>query len=684
MKLTGSKYDFSLEEKGDKTAKELNTQFRVLADHIRASLMLIADGVVPSNTGRGYVLRRLIRRCSVAVRKLGYDGNYMENLLTVSYNAMIHAYPEMEKSWKKILEIAVNEETAFNKTLSSGLDILNNSKKNISGENAFKLHDTLGFPIELTLDIADSQGLTVDKTKFEELMKEQKSRAREDTMKKRGRGVDNTVYNDLIPSVASLANKLDAVNNGEIKGFGQSSITEFTGYESLKTESKIIGIIADGISVPAVNEDSAEVEIVLDITSFYAQSGGQLADHGKIVTANGGLIEINDVQKATPFLTVHKGKVISGEFAIGDKVDAVVNYTRRNAIAKAHTSTHIIHQALHEIVGESATQAGSENSPNRVRFDFHSANAVTDAQLKEIEKISNEQILENYKIHENYMSIDAAKNAGAMALFGEKYGDEVRVISFGNDDMYEDTDVSKDWSIELCGGTHIETVGSIGSIALVSEGSIGSGLRRVEALVADSANEFHQTEHALVSQISSLVGAKPADLPERVTSLIAKLKEAETAVAVAAKNALNSSKGSILNAPSLALDNVNVFVTVIDSSVDSSATREFALALLNDASIKYDKNAVVALIVPTVNESNLRFSVTICATDDLVKNANFNAGGVIKEISTVLGGGGGGKPNFATGGSAPISAVSIAEIDSAKSNVQKTVLDTLKSKLAMG
>ncbi|MBU6264422.1 MAG: alanine--tRNA ligase, partial [Actinomycetales bacterium] len=491
--LTGVKYG---------SAPKSDVSLRVIADHARTAAMLICDGVTPGNEGRGYVLRRMMRRTIRNMRLLGSQEPIIKELIDASIKAMGPQYPELVTDQSRIQKVAVAEEESFLQTLKSGTQIFdtaaseikNGGGKVLSGDAAFKLHDTYGFPIDLTLEMANEQGLEVDADGFRRLMKEQKDRAKADSKAKKSGHTDLTEYRKIAD---------------------ESGLSEFIGYSSIESEAKVRGLLVDGKSSMSASEGD-EIEIVLDRTPFYAEGGGQLADGGVITLANGTKIQIDDVQAPVPSLSVHRGRVIVGSVEVGNDVHASIDLERRRAISRAHSATHMVHKAFREILGETATQAGSENSPGRFRFDFPSTGAVPTSVLNDVESRVNALLLEDWEVTAEIMSQDEAKKLGAMALFGEKYGDRVRVVSVG------------DWARELCGGTHVARTGQLGVVKLLSESSIGAGVRRVEALVGADAYKFLAREHILVNQLTDLIkGAKSEELPERISELINKLKDTE-------------------------------------------------------------------------------------------------------------------------------------------------------------
>ena len=623
MDLSGVKYG-----KDEKT----DVSLRVIADHARTSAMLIGDGVTPGNEGRGYVLRRMMRRTIRNMRLLGVNDPIMSELTRAAIGAMGPQYPELVTDQKRILSVSVSEEESFLQTLKSGTQIfdlasseLKNKKVNVlPGEEVFKLHDTYGFPFDLTLEMAREQGLEVDEVGFTRLMKEQRDRAKADAKAKKSGHTDLTEYKKIADSHGA---------------------TEFVGYLHVSTESKISGILLEGISVKSANVGD-DVEVVLDRTPFYAEGGGQLADGGLITLGNGAVIEIDDVQSPVTGLSVHRGRIISGEVSVGDGALAAIDQERRNAISRAHTATHMVHKAFREILGETATQAGSENSPGRFRFDFPATGALSAGVLDEVESRVNTLLLDNLEVSAEVMSQDEAKKLGAMALFGEKYGDRVRVVSVG------------DWARELCGGTHVARSGQLGIIKLLSESSIGAGVRRVEAVVGVDAYRFLAREHLLLNSLTGLIkGSRAEELPERISELLSKMKEIEKELA-ALRSASAMSDLSLVAAKAKNLSGTSVILTKIADGIVVDDLRKIALDLRNR-----NADSVVGLISICDGKP-----VLVVAVSDAARAKGFKAGALVKIASTVLGGGGGGKDDFAQGG-----GTSIADIDAALTAIEHTL-----------
>ena len=603
--LTGVKYGSS--EKSD-------VALRVIADHARTSAMLIGDGVTPGNEGRGYVLRRMMRRTIRNMRLLGSMDPIMSELTISAIGAMGPQYPELVADQKRILSVSVSEEESFLQTLKSGTQIfdlasvaLKKSKATVlPGDEVFKLHDTYGFPFDLTLEMAREEGLEVDEDGFRRLMKEQKDRAKADAKSKKSGHTDVSVYK-------AIADK--------------SGKSEFIGYAHQSSESKLTGIVVDGVGVASASEGD-DVDVVLNRTPFYAEGGGQLADGGRITLSNGAIVEIDDVQSPVPGLSVHRGRVVSGSIEVGCEAFAEIDIERRHAISRAHTATHMVHKAFREILGETATQAGSENSPGRFRFDFPATGSVPVSVLNDVESRVNTLLLDNLEVTAESMSQAKAKELGAMALFGEKYGDVVRVVSVG------------DWARELCGGTHVSRSGQLGVIKLLSESSIGAGVRRVEALVGVDAYKFLAREHILLNSLTDLIkGARTEELPERISDLLNKMKEIEKELASVRSAQALSQVGELAKTATV-INGISYISAVMADGVSGDDLRKIAIDLRERAT-----KSVVALI--SANDGK---PVLVVATDEQARSTGVKAGALVKIGSTVLGGGGGGKDDFAQGG----------------------------------
>ena len=597
---------------------------RVIADHARTSAMLIGDGVTPGNEGRGYVLRRMMRRTIRNMRLLGSMDPIMSELTVSAIEAMGPQYPELISDTKRILSVSVSEEESFLQTLKSGTTIFEVASATIKksksttlpGADAFKLHDTYGFPFDLTLEMAREEGLEVDEDGFRRLMKEQKDRAKADSRAKKSGHTDVSEYR----SIADASGK-----------------SEFCGYTSVTSESTVTGILLDALSSKSATAGD-DVEIILNRTPFYAEGGGQLADGGTITLSSGAVIEIDDVQTPVPGIFVHRGRVLNGSVEIGDHALAAIDIERRDAISRAHTATHMVHKAFREVLGETATQAGSENSPGRFRFDFPSTGAVPDSVINEVEARVNTLLLDNLEVTAQTMTQAQAKEIGAMALFGEKYGDQVRVVSVG------------DWARELCGGTHVTRSGQLGVVKLLSESSIGAGVRRVEALVGVDAYQFLAREHILLNSLTSIIkGARVEELPERISDLITKIRDIEKELSAVRSAAAFAQIGAIAKTATV-INAVTTTVAVLSDGISGDDLRTIALELRAKVT-----NSVVALI--SINDGK---PVLVVAVSDAARAQGVKAGALVKIASAVLGGGGGGKDDFAQGGGTDITAVNKA------------------------
>ncbi|MGC1206449.1 MAG: alanine--tRNA ligase [Ornithinimicrobium sp.] len=590
---------------------------RVVADHVRSSLMLIGDGVTPSNEGRGYVLRRLLRRAVRSMRLLGVSGPALPSLLPVSRDVMAASYPELATQWSSISAVAYGEEEAFARTLSSGTVMLDaavsaaksNGSRALGAAEAFALHDTYGFPIDLTLEMAAEHGVNVDEAGFRRLMGEQRDRAKADARSKKSSHGDTTAYRSIADSLAQAV--------------------AFTGYDQVESEARVAGVLVDGASVPQAGAGQ-EIELVLDRTPFYAEGGGQLADAGLIRLAGGAVFDVRDVQSPIKGMIVHRGTVREGEVTTGEEALSLVDVERRRSISRAHTATHMVHKAIREALGESATQAGSENAPGRFRFDFNATSAVPPSVLVDVEARVNALLLDDLPVRAEVMTQQQARDSGAMALFGEKYGDEVRVVSVG------------DWASELCGGTHAQRSGQLGVVKLMGEASIGAGVRRVEALVGADAYQFLAREHAIVGQLSDALKTRPEDLAGRVDSILTRLKEAEREIAAARQQSVLAAAGSLTQQ---AHDVGGV--TFMGHDVGEGVGADDARRLVTDVRgrLGEDRPSVVAVTACANGRP-----VVVIGTNALAREAGILAGDLVKAAAAILGGGGGGKPDMAQGG----------------------------------
>ena len=612
-----TKVKYGKDEKSD-------VALRVVADHARTAMMLIGDGVTPGNEGRGYVLRRMMRRTIRNMRLLGSQDLVIGELIKSSIKAMGPQYPDLISGSERILAIAQAEEETFTQTLKSGTSIFDlaatqlksEKSKSLSADTAFKLHDTYGFPFDLTLEMAREQGLGVDEVGFRKLMNEQRDRAKADAKAKKSGHTDLTEYRAIVD---------------------KSGTSKFVGYENISAEAMITGVLVDGKSVAEANI-GAEIEITLDRTPFYAEGGGQLADGGKIQLSNGAVIQVEDVQSPLPGLIVHRGSVVSGVVKSGAPVIAGIDLERRLAISRAHTATHMVHKAFREALGETATQAGSENAPGRFRFDFPSTSAVPISVLNDVESRVNELLIADLQVHAQVMSQDAAKAMGAIALFGEKYGDQVRVVSVG------------DWAKELCGGTHVARSGQLGLVKLLSESSIGAGVRRVEALVGHDAYQYLAREHVLLNSLTEIIkGARADELPQRISELVEKMKSMEKELSAVRSAKALAATSQIANKAKKVRD-INLIVEQLEGEIAVDDMRSIAINLRGKV-----KSGVVVL--STISSGK---PLLVAAVSPEAIKLGIKAGDLIKIGSATLGGGGGGKDDFAQGGGVDVSAISKA------------------------
>jgi alanyl-tRNA synthetase len=602
-----------------------DVRMRVVADHVRSGLMLIGDGVTPSNEARGYVLRRILRRVVRAVRLLGVEDPTLADLTAVSMERMKASYPELESGFNRIRQIVEAEEEAFGRTLAAGTTILDVAVSKakaggsgaLTGGQAFQLHDTYGFPIDLTLEMAAEQGLRVDEAEFRRLMTEQRQRAKADAHAKKAGHTDVSNYRLIADSL------------------GRS--VEFTGYDEVVSSAMVAGLVVDGEVAPAAGEGS-RIEVVLDRTPFYAEGGGQLADAGRI-ELDGAVVEVDDVQSPISGVVVHRARVVSGEVRVGAQAQALVDVERRKAISRSHTATHMVHKAIREALGDTATQAGSENAPGRFRFDVHANAAVPVSVLQDVEARVNALLIEDLEVHAEIMTQEQARAAGAMALFGEKYGDRVRVISVG------------DWARELCGGTHARRSGQLGTIRLLGEGSIGAGVRRVEALVGADAYAWSAREHVLVSQLSDVLKVRAEELPDRVAALVAQLRDATKQLDAIRAGQVLAIAGSLAASPT---DVFGVGVVTHDAG-PASADDLRTLALDVRGRMPSDRPVVVA-VGGVAKERPL----VVVATNEEARRWGIAAGDLVKVAAGVLGGGGGGKPDVAQGGGTDVGLLGAA------------------------
>ncbi len=576
-----------------------SSSLNVIADHIRACAFLIVDGVLPGNEGRGYVLRRIIRRAIRHGKKLGTDEPFFHKLVAPLAEEMGDAYPELPKARAHVEKVLKKEELRFAETLDQGMEILETaigelSGKQIPGEIVFKLYDTYGFPVDLTADIAREKGLAIDEEGFEAAMAEQRDRAR-------------------------AASKFAASAEGSIRIDAES---EFSGYEGTESSGEIVALFRDGTAVDALAAGD-EGAVVLSTTPFYAESGGQVGDAG-ILAETGKLFHVVDTQKGGSAI-VHYGAVEEGTLQVGETVDAIVDAERRQAIRLNHSATHLMHAALRKVLGDHVQQKGSLVASDRLRFDFSHYEAVNAAQIAEIEELVNAEIRSNVAAETRLMSYDDAMQSGAMALFGEKYGEEVRVLRFG------------DFSVELCGGTHVDRTGDIGVFKITSEGGIASGVRRIEAVTGKGALDWIDARERSLVGLSALLRSQPDEAAARVEQLLKRNKELEKELA-AAKQALITGQATDHG------ENVTEIhgIKVLASRMDGADART-----LRDAVDRFkDKLGSAVVVVGAVDDGKVRLAAGVTKNN----TDRIRAGDLIKDIAERVGGKGGGRPDFAQAG----------------------------------
>jgi alanyl-tRNA synthetase len=594
-----------------------DVRFRVIADHARSGVMLIGDGVMPSNEARGYVLRRLLRRIVRSVRLLGVTDPVLSEITAVVRDTMSPSYPELASDYQRIEAVARTEEEAFLATLGAGSRIFDLAVAQtrqaggvqLSGDQVFQLHDTYGFPIDLTLEMASEAGLSVDQDRFRELMAQQRQRAKADAAARRSGHGDLSEYRTVLDT------------------YGR---TDFLGYTDLSAEARVIGLLANGAAVPATGAGAA-VEVVLDRTPFYAEGGGQQADTGTLA-GDGFTIEVVDVQSPVEGLSVHRGTVLSGEVTLDAPVIAHVDVARRRAVARAHSATHLVHAGIRRALGTSAAQAGSVNAPGRLRFDFTSpAGAVPPSVLSDVEDEVNEVLLRSLPVTADVMTMQAARDEGAIAMFGEKYGDAVRVVTIG------------DYSKELCGGTHVHNSADIGLVKLLSEASIGAGVRRVEALVGLDAFRFLAREHVLVTQLAEQFKARPEELPERIGAVAERLRAAERELERLRAGAVLSSAGTLAEAAEQ-IGPTALVAAETGAGVSGADLRALATEVRGRLG---ERPGVIALFSVDQQAGKVSFVV---ATTAAAREQGLAAGALVAVFGPAVGGRGGGKPDLAQGG----------------------------------
>jgi alanyl-tRNA synthetase len=598
-----------------------DVRFRVIADHVRSGLMLIGDGVTPGNEARGYVLRRLLRRAVRSMRLLGYDDPALPALLPVSMELMKESYPELETDFARISQIAYAEEEAFRKTLEKGTDRLDASVaatksgggSSLPAADAFALHDTYGFPIDLTLEMAAEQGISVDTAGFTALMAEQRARAKADAKSKKGHHADTTVYRAA----------LDA-----------HGPTDWQAYTTLHTESRVLALLAGGEPASTVTAGSVG-EAILDRTPFYAESGGQHADAGAIAW-DGGRAEVLDVQRPIRGLVVHQVRVLEGELTLDSTVSADVDPEWRTGARQAHSGTHVLHAALREVLGPTALQSGSFNRPGYLRLDFGWGSGLSHQQLQDVEHVSNRALREDLPVRAKVMSLPEAKAAGALALFGETYGEDVRVVEIGGP-----------WSRELCGGTHVERSSQIGTVVVTSESSVGAGNRRVEALVGLEGFEYLARERDIVQQLTGMLKANPADLPQQVQKLMERVKSTKRELDKIKSASLSGAAADI----AAAAEDVDGVALVTHKAEGAGGAEVRSLAL--DIRGRLQGRPAVVVVIGTADSK----PSAIVALNEQAQERGLAANSLITLLGEKIGGRGGGKADVAQGGGTIVAGI---------------------------
>ena len=588
-----------------------DVSIRLITDHIRSVTFMASDGIIPSNEGRGYVLRRLLRRAARHGRTLGIDGLFLAKLATTVIDSSKDGYPELDEKRELILKVLTTEEENFNKTIDQGLVILSDlesrlvkeGKTCLDGEDAFRLYDTYGFPIDLTNEILEEKGFTVDMDGFNNAMNKQKETARGARKETNYMGADATVYDKIDTRITS----------------------EFVGYDTLETESEIT-VLTTSEDVTDTLAEGMEGTIIVNKTPFYATMGGQQGDTG-VITCNGSVFEVIDTIRLKGGRVGHVGKVTAGSFNVGDKVTLTVDEKKRIDTAKNHSATHLLQEALRIVLGNHVEQAGSLVTPDRLRFDFTHFQPMTEEEIEKVEAIVNEQIAKSIDVETKVLAIEDAKKTGAKALFNEKYGDTVRVVCMG------------DFSKEFCGGTHVSNTGLINSFKIVSEAGVAAGVRRIEALAGNGVFAYYKDIEKKYNDICKAAKATPANVEEKIAHMQAEIKSLNSEIESLKNKAANEALGDVLNQA----EDVNgvKFLAVKLNDVDMNELRN----LSDDLKSKIGSGVVVLASAMGSDKVNL----IVTATDDIVK-AGVHAGNIIKSAAPCVGGGGGGRPNMAQAG----------------------------------
>ena len=598
---------------------QTDVSIRLITDHIRSVTFMTSDGILPSNEGRGYVLRRLLRRAARHGKLLGIQGDFLAKLVAVVIETSKEAYPELADKEAYIYKIISIEEERFAETIDNGLAILNDyievlekdGKKVLDGDKAFTLYDTYGFPVDLTTEILEEKGLELDEDRFKAAMDEQRARAREARAESNYMGAEATVYDELDPDMTTV----------------------FVGYDNLAYSAKVTALTTNTI-VDKVSEGD-EVTVFVDETPFYATSGGQHADIG-IIEAGSGLVRINDVKKLIGNKFAHVGVVEKGEVTVGETVKLVVEESNRRAIMKNHSATHLLQKALKNVLGDHIEQAGSSVTADRLRFDFTHFTAMTPEEIAAVEVEVNEMVSKELTVAVEELPIAEAKAKGAMALFGEKYGDVVRVVSMG------------DYSVELCGGTHLGNTVEVGTFKIVSEGGVAAGVRRIEALTGANAIAYYQEKEAVVTEVAKKVKADAANVLNKIDNILDENK--------ALKQELDKLKAKM--ASSAADDLINQAKKVGDLDFLGAEVKDVDAGSLRDMGDKF-KSKLDKGVVVLATEAKGKVNLVVMASDEAVKRGA-HAGNIIREAAKVVGGGGGGRPNMAQAGGKDASKIADA------------------------
>ena len=593
-----------------KTDENKDISIRLITDHIRSTTFMISDGIMPSNEGRGYVLRRLIRRAARHGRLLGIEGKFLSELSKTVIETSKDGYPELEEKKAFITKVLTQEEDKFNKTIDQGLSILadmeaelsEKGEKILAGADAFKLYDTYGFPLDLTKEILGEKGFEIDEDGFQECMQKQRETARKARKTTNYMGAEATVYEEIDPAITS----------------------NFVGYNRLDAQGTILALTTEKEVVEAIVAGD-KATIITDVTPFYATSGGQQGDSGRI-TVGDNVFRVEDTQKLVGGKIGHIGVVESGMFKVDDMVSLKVDEEQRSKTAKNHSATHLLQKALRMVLGSHVEQAGSSNNKDRLRFDFSHFSAMTKEEIAQTEAIVNEKIMENLPVVTAVMSLEEAKKTGAMALFGEKYGDEVRVVKMG------------DFSTELCGGTHVSNTGVISAFKIISETGVAAGVRRIEAITSDAVFSYYDQIEEELEKAASIVKAKPANLLERLEHLMSEMKalqsENESLKSKLAQDALGDVMDRIVE-----VKGVKLLATSV-KDVDMNKLRDLGDQL---------KEKIGEGVVVIAADNGGKVNLIAMATDEAMK-AGAHAGNLIRGIAKLVGGGGGGRPNMAQAG----------------------------------